>query len=137
MATPPKLSHVLETILYTRNQEASREFYKNILGLEPAFESPRGTGYPLGNTMLLIFTLGLTTEDQIRDESAPFPEGLIPKHGPSEPILDMLNDDSKAPETEATLSLRQHYCLSAEMKEEVNRWEEYLKAKGVEITGKM
>lgn len=91
----------------------------------------------MGNSMLLIFTLGLTGEDQVMAESKPYPEMLIPKHGPSEHIIDILKDDSKAPANAVTNSLRQHYCFAVETKDEVDCWEKHLRDKGVEITGKM
>lgn len=130
----PQLSHILETILYTKSADKSREFYKGILGLQPLFEAPRGTGYAIGTTNLLIFNLGETTEDLVDDPSKP--EYLIPKHGPSQHLLDVLLDDSKKPSGATTNSLHQHYCFAVNTRAEVEQWERHLQGSGVSILGK-
>ena len=124
----PPISHVLETILYTKPTEKSTEFYTSILGLKPLLSSPRGTGYMLGNTMLLVFQLGKTTEDIVEDG------GRIAKHGPPERIVKLLMDDAN---TSPTASLRQHFCLAVENRADVERWEEHFVKNGVLIIGKM
>lgn len=129
----PQLSHVLETILYTKSAEKSREFYKGIFGLKPIFESSRGTGYSLGNTNLLIFTLGGTTEDFV--ENSAKPEYRIPKHGPSQHLLELLLDDSKKPAGAMTNSLHQHYCFAVNTRAEVEQWERHLRDSGIAIPG--
>lgn len=129
----PQLSHVLETILYAKSTERSRDFYKGILGLKSMFEMPRGTGYSIGQTNLLIFTLGETTQDVVLDSSKP--EERIPKHGPSQHLLEVLLDDSKKPSGATTNSLHQHYCLAVNTRTEVEQWERHLRDKGVPILG--
>ena len=97
--------------------------------------SPRGQGYYLGNTNLLIFALGQTTEDLVLDSSKP--DMRIPKHAPSEHIIEVLMDDTLAPPEATSNSLRQHYCFATETIEDVKAWEEYLIEKGVPIPGRM
>ena len=131
----PQFSHILETILYAKSAEKSREFYKGTLGLKTIFESPRGTGYPLGTTNLLIFTLGETTQDLVNDSSKP--DYRIPKHGPSQHLLELLLDDSKSPAGATTNALRQHYCLAVTTRAEVEQWERHLLDSGVPTLSKM
>jgi catechol 2,3-dioxygenase-like lactoylglutathione lyase family enzyme len=129
----PKLSHVLETVLYTKNIDKAIHFYGTILGLEPIPGMkgyPRGQGYQLGHTHLLIFALGKTTEDLILD---PAKADKIPKHGPSEDVLETLLDESKVPPD----LLRQHYCLATQTVEDAKKWEQYLIEQQVPITGEM
>ena len=131
----PRLSHVLETVLYTKDIDKSRAFYKDTLKLKPTISSPRGIGFELGQSQLLIFALGKTLEDLVVDPSKP--EFKIAKHGPSEHIVDILMDGAKTPAGAMSNSLRQHYCLAVETRDEVERWQNYLLEKGVPILGKM
>ena len=132
----PAFSHVLETILYTKSIEESKQFYTSILALEPFSSSPRGTGFALGNTVLLFFQLGKTCEDLIDDPSKP--EERIPKHGPSEHIIDILMDDTQLLRKAHQIgnSLRQHFCLAVESPTDVEMWERRLTEKGVSVIGK-
>jgi len=136
-AKPPMLSHILETVLYARNLDKAREFYGSTLGLKPiaGVESDRMIGYELGHTNLLIFALGKTRKDAVMDSSEP--DHRIPKHGPSQVLLDTLLDDTKKPADAQLHSLRQHYCFAAESVEDVKKWEEYVMAKSIHITGRM
>lgn len=129
----PQFSHVLETVLCAKSAEKSREFYTGVLGLKPMFASSRGTGYSIGETNLLIFTLGETTEDVVPDPSNP--QERIPKHGPSQHLLEVLLDDSKKPSGTTTNSLHQHYCFAVNTRGEVEQWEHHLRDKGVPILG--
>ncbi len=76
MATPPRLSHVLETSLYVADLGASREFYGRVFGFEPFLDDGRlcVMGIP-GGQVLLLFRKGSTAEP------APTPGGTIPAHG--------------------------------------------------------
>lgn len=136
-SAPPKLSHVLETVLYTKDINASRHFYSDILGLSPipGMSSPRGQGYMLGHGVLLIFVLGKTTEDLILDPARP--DNLIPRHAPSEHIIEILKDDAKAPPDATSNALRQHYCFAVETVDEVKAWERYLREQKVDILSVM
>jgi catechol 2,3-dioxygenase-like lactoylglutathione lyase family enzyme len=133
----PQLSHVLETILYTRNIDNAREFYGTLLGLNPirSITTQRSAGYMLGQTNLLIFALGKTTEDLILDPERP--ENVIPKHGPTEEVLETLMVDSRTSKEPPTTSLRQHYCFAVNTIDEVKQWERYLVEKEVAIPGRM
>ena len=134
---PPALSHVLETILYTKEISKARSFYGDVLRLSPipGMNSPRGQGYQLGDTLLLIFALGETNEDIVDDPTKP--DIKIPLHGPSEHLVEILMNDARAPTSAASNALRQHYCLSAETVEAAKQWEQYLVDKEVPILGRM
>ena len=131
----PTFTHVLETILYTKNIAKAKQFYGGILRLKQIdnLNSDRGVGYELGQSNLLIFALGKTVDDIVDDPSKP--EHKIPKHGPSKQILETLLDDSKKPDS-ATY-LHQHYCLAVETIDEVKRWHQHLVENNVPITGLM
>ncbi|KAL1999498.1 hypothetical protein VTN02DRAFT_4428 [Thermoascus thermophilus] len=126
----PPLSHVLETCLYVRDLPASVQFYRDNLLLEPFLESPRMSGFSLGQTTLLLFQLGPQTASSI-----PTPTGLIPGHGPSEPITSALLD-IRAPGAN-DVALKQHFCLAVREPADVARWEEHLRRRGVRVTGRM
>ena len=100
----------------------------------------RMSAFALGPTTLLLFELGKTTRDVTT------PRGIIPHHAPTQRILDLLGVDgdepgdrvSAEPKGEVqTQSLQQHYCLAVEKREDVGKWEDYLKAKGVKILSTM
>lgn len=154
----PPLSHILETCLYVRDLPASVKFYRDNLLLEPFLESvrwhhkltpslsysththiyiyinkkpqPRMAGFSLGQTTLLLFQLGPQTASDTQT-----PTGLIPGHGPSEPITSSLLD-IRAPGAN-DVSLKQHFCLAVREPADVGRWEEHLRRRGVRVTGRM
>ena len=82
---------------------------------------------------LLVFTLGQTTEDLVPDSSKP--EERIPKHGPSQHLLEVLLDDSKKPSDAKTNALLQHYCFAVNTRSEVELWEHHLRDSGIAIPG--
>ena len=131
----PQFSHILETVLYTKNIEQARNFYKDVLKLRPIDHSPRALSFELGNSQLLIFALGHTLEDLVWEPRTP--QFKIAKHGPSEHIIDVLMDGRKAPAHATSNSLRQHYCLAVRTPDEVEKWQEHLSEMGVPILGKM
>lgn len=132
MPPPSAISHVLELCLYVKDIQKSNAFYTKILGLtaeelKPAILKGRMSVYPVGNTTILLFTLGQTNEDVY-----PIPSQLdlcVPKHGPEEKAMQALVEGGE--------KLRQHYCLAVETKAEALEWEKYLKENGVECHGKM
>ena len=132
----PTFTHVLETILYTKDIEKARHFYGTILNLKPngRLQNERGVGFELGHCNLLIFALGKTTADIFVDASK---DHRIPKHGPSEHYLDSLLDDKKKPEGATSNSLHQHYCLAVDTVEDVKRWHRHLIENDVPILGLM
>ncbi len=71
---PPQLNAVLETGLYVDDIRRARTFYEGVLGLEPMFSDERLTAYPVGPSVLLLFTRGTT------EEPARMPHGTIPGH---------------------------------------------------------
>lgn len=81
-------------------------------------------GFAIGSTTLLIFQLGLTTED-IHD-----PSGTVARHGPTKQLLDILTSDSNP-----ASSLQQHFCLAVESRDDVVKWETWFKDKNVKILG--
>lgn len=84
---------------------------------------------PLGNTTLLLFTLGQTGED-IKSEA-----GLIPRHGPTANILDLLRRPGEGASPSGLL--KQHFCFAVEKREDVERWEHRLREKGVNVLSTM
>ncbi len=100
----------------------------------------RLSGFALGPTTLLLFQLGMTKNDVVTSR------GTIPHHAPTQRILNLLSVDGDEPGDSAgadtdeevkTQSLRQHFCLAVEKREDVERWEDYLKAKKVRILSTM
>jgi catechol 2,3-dioxygenase-like lactoylglutathione lyase family enzyme len=92
--------------------------------------------FAMGPTTLLLFQLGMTTRD------VNTPRGTIPRHAPTGKILELLQSDSGGTASEGadrkeTQSLQQHYCLAVEKKEDVLKWEDYLKAEDVKILSTM
>ena len=138
MATDlPNFTHILETILYTKDIDKARHFYETILKLKliPRLNSDRGVGFELGRCNLLIFALGKSTEDIVINEFRP--DYKIPKHGPSEHFLPTLMDESKKPDGATSNSLRQHYCLAVEAIEDVRKWHQHLIDNNIPILGLM
>lgn len=138
MAPPTPLTHVLETILYTKDIVAAQDFYTNILNLTPipGMSSPRGCGYQLGNTHLLIFALGETNEDIVPDLAKP--DIKIPLHGPTDDVIDILMDGTKTnTDAKPNRTLRQHYCLAVEAVTDAKEWEKWFVEKDVTILGRM
>lgn len=150
---PPVPTHVLELCLYVRSMDAAVSFYRDILGLTPQIASPRLTMFPLDKTTLILFQLGLTEADWLPGSDYPTSNAdaeaeilTVPGHGPDRKITSILQDTSAANETDVdeperlgvgSQSLRTHYCLAVPGKDDVRRWEEYLKEKGVKIRGVM
>lgn len=126
----PQISHILETILYVKDLEKSKHFYQSIFNAQTTTPNPtsdRGVSFSIGNTTLLCFVLGKTTTDLVEDPSKP--EYLIPKHGPSGQLLDVLLN-------EETNLLHQHFCFAVERVDEVRQWEQHLIDNEVPIIGK-
>lgn len=80
-ATPGGLRRVLETCLYVDDIARARDFYERILGLEPGFKDERMVSYRVGETMLLLFLRGATTEPvEMRSGTIPPHDGAGPAH---------------------------------------------------------
>ncbi|KAL2150122.1 hypothetical protein VTH82DRAFT_7798 [Thermothelomyces myriococcoides] len=110
---PPKLGHIVETILYTSDLGKLSAWYKDVLGLEPFIELPAVIGFSLPNdTILLLFDRAMTTQDKVSEA------GVIPKHG-------------------ADTGLGQHIAFSCANASELAEWEKHFQEKGVEIAGRM
>jgi catechol 2,3-dioxygenase-like lactoylglutathione lyase family enzyme len=79
--------------------------------------------FPIGNTTLLLFTLGRTGEDIHIDE--PKARGIVPHHGPTAGVQQLLcqriNGDAKPTEL-----LKQHFCFAVDTVEQVRAWESRL-----------
>jgi len=114
MSFPPtKLTHVLETCLYVKSMPKSQAFYEDILGLIPSLKSERITVFPLMNTTLLLFQLGLTHDD-IHPED--HPEHTIPGHGPTQSIIDAIQSDDGSQQR-----LKQHFCLAVPSRQDIEK----------------
>ena len=108
--SPPKLNGVLETILYTADMARARYFFESVLGLSPHVSDHRFTAYPLGESMLLLFLQGKTSETV----ELPGDMGTIPPH------------DGGG---------RQHIAFGID-NEALDEWEHHLASRGVEIEGR-
>lgn len=110
---PPKLGHIVETILYTSDTPRLVQWYRDIMDITPFIENPAVSGFNLPNdTILLIFDRAKVTEDRA------VPGGVIPKHG-------------------TATGLGQHIAFACAGPDEIAEWEEHFKAKGVPIVGQM
>ncbi|EGP86868.1 uncharacterized protein MYCGRDRAFT_72972 [Zymoseptoria tritici IPO323] len=125
MPPPTAISHVLETCIYIKSMAAAQNFYTDLLGLKPDLATDRITVYPLGQTNLLLFQLGQTSNDVVSEED---PSQIIPKHGPTEDLMPAFQSGEG--------KLRQHFCLAVPSREDAEKWEAYLRGEGVPITGR-
>ena len=98
---------MLETCLYVDDMARARDFYENIIGLEPGRSDERITTYRIGDTMLLLFQRGGTLEPM------QLPIGTIPPHDGSGPA---------------------HFAFSIE-KDKLRAWRDHLEANGVAVIG--
>jgi catechol 2,3-dioxygenase-like lactoylglutathione lyase family enzyme len=99
-------SNILETIIYAEDLTAARNFYRDVMGLEPVSTAPgRHLFYRIGNQMLLVFNPEATSRPSA---SAELP---VPAHGGRGPG---------------------HICFRATA-EDLEAWRGLLEAKGVAI----
>ncbi len=104
----PKLNGILETALYTDDMERARAFYENVLQLTMIYSDGRLCAYSVADRdVLLIFRRGSARE------TTSMPGGVIPGHDGAGPL----------------------HLAFAIARDEFGRWEERLKAHGVEIEG--
>lgn len=129
---PPPITHILETCLMVNDIKASTEFYKTTFNIAPFMDTPRMSGFALGQTTLLLFQLGATAAD------SPMPDdrGTIPGHGPSQDILDLLKQQPSSAEKPRS-GLHQHFCLAVKSPDDVTAWEKWFEDKNIKITGKV
>lgn len=76
----PTIDRVLETALYVDDMTKARGFYEGVLGLSPMFGDSRLNAYAIGDTVLLLFVRGSSSE------TAQLPGGTIPPHDGSGPV---------------------------------------------------
>lgn len=76
----PKIDRVLETALYVDDMARAKDFYERVLGLAPMFGDNRLNAYAIGETVLLLFGRGSSTE------TAHMPGGTIPPHDGAGPL---------------------------------------------------
>ncbi|WP_348765392.1 VOC family protein [uncultured Salinisphaera sp.] len=106
----PRLNGVLETVLYTRDMAAAREFFESVMGLSAHTADHRFTAYALDWNMLLLFAVGETSETV----QLPGDMGTIPPH------------DGAG---------RQHVAFAIE-DEALAAWEQHLDARDIAIEGR-
>ena len=105
----PKLDGILETAIHTEDMPRSRAFYEGVLGLTPIYNDERLTAYAVsGRDVLLVFLKGATSK------TVSLPGGTIPGHGGDGAL----------------------HVAFATAKNELDRWERHLAARGVEIEGR-
>jgi catechol 2,3-dioxygenase-like lactoylglutathione lyase family enzyme len=74
--SPPRLTRVLETVLYYTDAEATQRFYTDVLGLRLLDVEPgRSIFYRLGDSVLLLFKADETLQGR-----------TLPPHGATGPI---------------------------------------------------
>jgi catechol 2,3-dioxygenase-like lactoylglutathione lyase family enzyme len=104
----PKLNGILETALYTDDMERARAFYEGVLSLKPIFTDNRLCAYGVAERdVLLVFRRG-----SARDTTT-MPGGVIPGHDGSGPL----------------------HVAFAIGRDDLERWEQQLKLRGVAIEG--
>ncbi|EXJ94093.1 hypothetical protein A1O1_02486 [Capronia coronata CBS 617.96] len=143
---PPPITHILETCLQVKDVKTATEFYKDIFNVQPFLNTPRMSGFSFAQTTLLLFQLGATAAD------SPMPDNrsVIPGHGPSQNILDLLlvpragdSDGNDQPSTLTPSSLptpgnlHQHFCFAVSAPDDVGAWEIWFEQKQVKILGKV
>ncbi|MES1951476.1 bleomycin resistance protein [Salinisphaera sp. S4-8] len=106
----PQLKGVVETVLYTRDMNAARDFFESVMGLQAHTADHRFTAYALAWNMLLIFAEGETRETV----ELPDAQGTIPPH------------DGTG---------RQHIAFAIEA-EALADWERHLQANDIAIEGR-
>jgi catechol 2,3-dioxygenase-like lactoylglutathione lyase family enzyme len=104
----PTLDRVLETALYVDDLERAAAFYTDILDLASLYADERLRAFAVGGSVLLLFRRGASRE------TISLPGGTIPPHDGSGPI----------------------HVAFAVAAEELARWEERLRERGVPIEGR-
>lgn len=132
---PPPPTHVLETCLYVRSLDKAVSFYRDVIGLTATASSQRHTMFPIGNTCLLLFQLGLTEFDTVFDSKDGGEISTIPGHGPDQKTVEALLMSSDG--QQGSVTLHTHYCLAVSTVDEVKEWEHFLNEKKVKIRGIM
>ncbi len=103
------LNGILETAVYVDDVVRAQAFYEEVMGLKPMFQDRRLTAYDVaGRSVLLVFKRGASLEPAV------LPGGTIPAH------------DGMGP-------LHLAFAIAAD---QLDAWEERLKAHGVEIEGR-
>jgi catechol 2,3-dioxygenase-like lactoylglutathione lyase family enzyme len=105
----PKLDGILETAIHTEDMARSRTFYEGVLGLESMYSDDRLCAYAVaGHDVLLVFRKGTTGQTVV------LPSGTIPGHGGDGAL----------------------HVAFAVSKDQLDRWEAHLAARGVAIEGR-
>ena len=104
------LNGILETAVYVDDLGRAKRFYEDVMGLKPMFSDRRLTAYDVaGQNVLLVFKRGASLQP------APMPGGgTIPGHDGAGPL----------------------HVAFAVAADQLDGWEERLKANGVEIEGR-
>jgi catechol 2,3-dioxygenase-like lactoylglutathione lyase family enzyme len=106
----PKLDGILETAIHTDDMPRARAFYEGVLGLEAIYTDNRLSAYAVaGRDVLLVFRKGTTGETVVLPNG-----GTIPGHGGAGAL----------------------HVAFAIGKDELDRWEKHLAARGVAIEGR-
>ncbi|KAF2436669.1 Glyoxalase/Bleomycin resistance protein/Dihydroxybiphenyl dioxygenase [Tothia fuscella] len=141
-AAPTKIHHVLETCLYIRNMDKSVKFYRDILGLQNFMDTPKLSGFAIGDTTLLLFHLGDTSADTNFTGVGTQPgRGQIAGHGPDANIVSALGLQNgttiSGGRGHPEVSLKLHFAFAVERREDVLLWEDYFKERDVHIHSTM
>ncbi|GGG25177.1 VOC family protein [Chelatococcus composti] len=108
-AAAPRITAVVETVLYVDDLARARRFYETVFGLEAEVSDRRFTAYPLGpGSVLLLFKRGETLAP------VTLPGGTIPPHDGNGPL---------------------HVGLGVPS-EDMGAWEARLAAHGIPIEGR-
>jgi catechol 2,3-dioxygenase-like lactoylglutathione lyase family enzyme len=104
----PKLDRVLETALYVDDLDRAAAFYADVLDLGSLYADERLRAFAVGGSVLLLFRRGASLATMT------MPGGTIPPHDGSGPI-------------------HVAFAIGAE---ELSRWEERLRERGIPIEGR-
>jgi catechol 2,3-dioxygenase-like lactoylglutathione lyase family enzyme len=101
------------------------------------------SAFSLGTTTLLLFQLGDTSQDIDYKGAQGSPgRGEIAGHGPDQSIVNFLasekqSNSTKLPAGHPEGSLKLHFALAVEKREDVFQWEEYFRQTKVHIHSTM
>jgi catechol 2,3-dioxygenase-like lactoylglutathione lyase family enzyme len=104
------LNGILETAVYVDDLGRAKRFYEDVMGLKPMFSDRRLTAYEVaGQNVLLVFKRGASLQPAAMPDG-----GTIPGHDGAGPL----------------------HVAFAVAADQLDSWEERLKAHGVEIEGR-
>ncbi|WP_069164082.1 VOC family protein [Nocardia altamirensis] len=110
----PKLDRIVESALYVDDLDRARNFYRDVMQLEPLMDTERLCAYDVGgDNVLLLFQRGASLEPTVL-AGPDLPKGEIPPHDGSGPL---------------------HVCFAVS-EDQLAEWETQLNAHHIPIEGR-